>query len=78
MTIERINPPQLYDSLRFGFSHATLQKAGATLHLAGQVAWDAQTNVVGAGDEQYESTDRTRRASNSKRDRYGFRQTLGA
>ena len=50
MTIERINPPQLYDSLRFGFSHATLQKAGATLHLAGQVAWDAQTNVVGAGD----------------------------
>lgn len=50
MTIERINPPQLYDSLRFGFSHATLQKQGTTLHLAGQVAWDAQTNVVGAGD----------------------------
>lgn len=50
MTIKRINPPQLYDSLRFGFSHATLQQPGATLHLAGQVAWDAQTNVVGPGD----------------------------
>jgi enamine deaminase RidA (YjgF/YER057c/UK114 family) len=50
MTIERINPPQLYDSVRFGFSHATLQQEGRTLHLAGQVAWDAQTNVVGAGD----------------------------
>jgi enamine deaminase RidA (YjgF/YER057c/UK114 family) len=50
MTIERINPGQLYDSLRFGFSHATLQKQGGTLHLAGQVAWDAQTNVVGPGD----------------------------
>ncbi|HEX7012556.1 MAG TPA: RidA family protein [Steroidobacteraceae bacterium] len=50
MSIERINPPALYDSVRYGFSHATLQKGGKTLHLAGQVAWDAQTNVVGAGD----------------------------
>jgi enamine deaminase RidA (YjgF/YER057c/UK114 family) len=50
MTIERINPKQLYDSLKFGFSHATLQKGGKTLHLAGQVAWDANTNVVGGDD----------------------------
>ena len=50
MTVKRINPPQMYDSVRFGFSHASLQQSGATLHLAGQVAWDAQTNVVGAGD----------------------------
>ena len=50
MSIKRINPPQLYDSVRFGFSHASLQQSGATQHLAGQVAWDAQTNVVGAGD----------------------------
>jgi enamine deaminase RidA (YjgF/YER057c/UK114 family) len=50
MAIERVNPQTLYDSLRFGFSHATLQKGGATLHLAGQVAWDAQTNVVGGSD----------------------------
>ena len=50
MSIERVNPKQLYDSLKFGFSHATLQKGGRTLHLAGQVAWDAQTNVVGPGD----------------------------
>ena len=50
MTLKRINPPTMYDSVRFGFSHATLQPAGATLHLAGQVAWDANTNVVGPGD----------------------------
>lgn len=50
MSIDRVNPPQLYDSLAFGFSHATLQKGGATLHLAGQVAWDAQAQVVGQGD----------------------------
>lgn len=51
MAIERINPARLYDSLRFGFSHATLQRpGGSTVHLAGQVAWDAQANLVGAGD----------------------------
>lgn len=50
MPITRINPARLYDSLRFGFSHATLQTGGSTLHLAGQVAWDAQANVVGPGD----------------------------
>lgn len=50
MSVERINPPELYDSVRFGFSHATLQTGGKTLHLAGQVAWDAQGNVVGGSD----------------------------
>lgn len=50
MNIERINPKELYDSLRFGFSHAALQNGGRTLHLAGQVAWDTATNLVGSGD----------------------------
>jgi enamine deaminase RidA (YjgF/YER057c/UK114 family) len=50
MTVQRINPPELYDSLRFGFSHASLQEGGKTLHLAGQVAWDEHTNVVGGND----------------------------
>jgi enamine deaminase RidA (YjgF/YER057c/UK114 family) len=48
--ITRINPAGLYDALGYGFSHATLQQAGATLHLAGQVAWDKDCNVVGIGD----------------------------
>lgn len=50
MSITRINPPRLYDSLRFGFSHATLQNGSSTLHLAGQVAWDADAKIVGPGD----------------------------
>lgn len=50
MAIERINPATLYDSVGYGFSHATLQDGGKTLHLAGQVAWDAQGEVVGTGD----------------------------
>lgn len=50
MALTRINPESLYNSLNFGFSHASLQEGGRTLHLAGQVAWDAECNVVGDGD----------------------------
>ena len=48
--IERINPETLYDAVGYGFSHATVQDGGKTIHLAGQVAWDAQCNVIGGGD----------------------------
>lgn len=50
MRAEKINPPELYDSVRFGFSHAARQRSGSVLHLAGQVAWDKNGNVVGPGD----------------------------
>jgi len=40
----------LYNSVQFGFSHAVRQKGGETLHLAGQVAWDKDGKLVGAGD----------------------------
>ncbi len=46
----KINPAGLYESLPFGFSHAALQEGGRTLHLAGQVAWDGNAQIVGAGD----------------------------
>lgn len=48
--ITRINPESLYDAVGYGFSHATLQEGGKTLHLAGQVAWDAECNVIGGDD----------------------------
>ena len=50
MTMERINPDSLYDAVSCGFSHASLQDGGKTIHLAGQVAWDADHNVVGPDD----------------------------
>jgi enamine deaminase RidA (YjgF/YER057c/UK114 family) len=50
MTADRINPDTLYDSLPFGFSHAAISPAGRMLHLAGQVAWDKDGTVIGAGD----------------------------
>jgi len=50
MTSIRINPETLYESTRFGFSHAALDEATGTLHLAGQVAWDKDYAVVGGPD----------------------------
>jgi len=50
MTAKRINPAALYESTRFGFSHAAIDEASGTIHLAGQVAWDKDYNVIGGGD----------------------------
>ncbi len=50
MSVERINPDTMYDSLASGFSHAAVSDGGRLLHLAGQVAWDKDGNLVGAGD----------------------------
>lgn len=50
MPNSKINPTGLYDAVGYGFSHAALQEGGRTLHLAGQVAWDKDCNVVGGDD----------------------------
>jgi len=50
MTSQRINPPSMYNSLQFGFSHAALDTANGVLHLAGQVAFDKDCNIVGGTD----------------------------
>ena len=50
MRAEKINPSGLYDSVRYGFSHAARQRSGSVLHLAGQVAWDKEGKLVGSGD----------------------------
>jgi enamine deaminase RidA (YjgF/YER057c/UK114 family) len=50
MKVTRINPETLYNSVQWGFSHATLQSGGRTLHMAGQVALDRSGSVVGGQD----------------------------
>lgn len=50
MSVTRVNPSTMYDSLAFGFSHASVSEGGRMLHLAGQVAWDKDQNVVGGDD----------------------------
>lgn len=49
MAKEIISPPNVFDTRkRYGYSQAI--KAGNTIYLAGQVAWDEDGNVVGIGD----------------------------
>lgn len=45
-----INPKTMYPSVPFGFSHAVEQQPGRTLHLSGQVAWNAKGELVGGQD----------------------------
>ena len=50
MTITHVNPDTMYNSLALGFSHGSISDGGRMLHLAGQVAWDKDQNVVGGDD----------------------------
>ena len=50
MTRKAINPASMYGSVQYGFSHAVESSAGKLIHCAGQVAWDKNYQVVGAGD----------------------------
>ena len=50
MSRKAINPESMYNSVQFGFSHAVESEGGRLLHLAGQVAWDSNGDLVGAGD----------------------------
>ena len=50
MTRKAVNPPDMYDSVSLGFSHAVEERAVRRLHLAGQVAYDSARNLVGDGD----------------------------
>jgi enamine deaminase RidA (YjgF/YER057c/UK114 family) len=45
MTRYAINPPQLKDARDIGYNHAIVD--GGTFYMAGQVAMDAESNVVG-------------------------------
>ncbi len=42
------NPNTLFDSLQFGFSQGVSAESGKTIFLSGQVAWDADQQIVGA------------------------------
>lgn len=45
-----LNPPGLFPSLQYGFSQAVVTPPGYTVYVSGQVAWDAQQNLIGADD----------------------------
>ena len=45
-------PAGLFDGRAYGFAQVTVVRtpSGRSVHVAGQVAWDAQGNLVGPGD----------------------------
>ena len=45
-------PAGIFDSRRYGFAQVTIVPTpfGDAVHISGQVAWDAERNVVGPGD----------------------------
>ena len=50
MSVKTVNPPSMYNANQFGFSHAVESNGQRLLHLAGQVAWDKDCNIVRPGD----------------------------
>ncbi len=50
MTIERIDPPDLFDSSPYGFSQVVVATGSRTVYCAGQVAWDADKEIGAPGD----------------------------
>ena len=44
------NPDTLYDSRKYGLSQAVAVRGGRTIYLSGQVALDADENLIGEGD----------------------------
>ena len=47
MPRETIQPPELFDSRKWGFSQVVISPPGKTVHIAGQVASDASENIHG-------------------------------
>lgn len=47
MSRSTLQPPDLFQSKRHGFSQVVISEPGRTVHVAGQVAWDADERIVG-------------------------------
>jgi 2-iminobutanoate/2-iminopropanoate deaminase len=47
-----INPEGLFQSRQYGFSQAVSASGTRTIYFSGQVAWDENQNIIGAGDLQ--------------------------
>ncbi|MEO0411985.1 MAG: RidA family protein [Pseudomonadota bacterium] len=45
-----VNPRTLYDAGQYGFVHATRSQGGTYLHCSGQVAFNKDSQTVGAND----------------------------
>lgn len=70
MTIKRINPPSLFNSLQYGFSQATETTGTRQLFLSGQVGVDHNEVTVAGGmrEQTAQSVDNISRAGADSHD----------
>lgn len=45
-----INPKELFNSIQSGFSQVVVCNPGRLVFISGQVAWDENSNIIGAGN----------------------------
>ena len=57
MSLQHISPPNLFNSKQYGFSQLVIAQPAGIFHTSGQVAFDANENVIGQSLE-----DQTQRA----------------
>ncbi len=50
MSVIRINPVNVWSDDDFPFNQAVVEPEGQRVHLTGQVAWNAEGQIVGMGD----------------------------
>lgn len=50
MPKQHLNPPELFSGLKYGFSQVVASEGGRTVYVSGQVAWDAEQQVIDPGD----------------------------
>lgn len=50
MSKTSLNPNSLFNSVQYGFSQVVVAKGSRTVYFSGQVAWDAEQNIVGEND----------------------------
>ena len=55
MSIERGNPQELFNSVQYGFSQAVAARGTRIISIAGQVAWNAEEEIMGGGDLHLET-----------------------
>ena len=48
MTKRAINPPELFNSLQYGFSQITVKQGSRIVTVSGQVGWDEHEQLVGS------------------------------
>ena len=51
----RVSPPDVWSDEHFPFSQAVVEPPGRRVHLTGQVAWNADGEVVGPGDPEIQT-----------------------